>query len=525
MWSSVLFLAMASLLAQSGESSLQRVAITPRDATQQLTVPVPKPPTPNDDLVLWSPTRQLKITLITPQGKRITEENATEAGLDWLETRPPVDSADADSPKTVSVRFRDLRAVGDYVFEIVPHDLQKIVEVTAAFRPEVTGFPGMAPEGPPTAIYRGPAKVQGKAMLEWPLQVDEDGATIDILVTEPSAKVGLLIPQGLTLDPATARRYGIGWQVTEDPSQLDAPGGLVSISGVYLQEKGTHHLIYFPRAVRGVYRAIVESDKPCEMRVGFFPTGRLAQAAFDVFERVAQQPTGAVKLAMDPLPPVLHVGDSVPLQVEFTGEPVRRQVNFEAALEYTPDGGPTQTRTLPMMFSWSLDNTFRSYFQPELPGTLKIQLTAAGRTVTGVPFTVKVDAPPVRVKPLAARLMGIYEQARDVDGNTRLDRLEIVMELDVLQPGEYQMGIRLFNRGNQSQAAQVTRNLAVGRQIIVFPFAASQVLALGMDGPYFASNLEITVRQPDGAGDPIQTHGIRLTTQPYRLAQWQTQGQ
>ncbi len=519
-----LFLATASALAQTGESSLQRITLTPRDEKQQLTVNVPNPPSPNDDLVLWSPTRKVKVTLITPQGKQITEASATDAGLDWLETRPPVDSADTDtdSPKTISIRFRNLKATGNYIFELVPDELQRIVELTAAYRPEVSGIPGMpTPAGEPTAIYRGPASCQGKGVLEWPLQADEEGATIDILTTNPTAKVTLLIPQGLTLDPNQARRYGIGWQVTDDPGSLDAPGGLVSISGFYLQEKGTHHMIHFPRAVRGVYKAVVDSPEPCEMRVGFFPTGRLAQAAFDVFERIAQQPTSEVKLSVDPLPGTLHVGDSVPVTVEFTGEPVRRQVNFEANLEYTPDNGPSQTRTLPMMFSWSLDNSFRSYFQPDKPGKLKIALTARGRTVTGVPFTVKVEAPPVTVKPLAARLLGIWEQARDTDGNTRLDRLEVALEMEVFQPGEYRMAMRLFDRSNQSKFIQVNQNLSLGRQTIIFPFTAAQVLSLPLDGPYFATNLEIARRNKDGSEDPIQTHGIRMTTQPYKKSQWQ----
>jgi len=519
----LLFATAAGTLAQTGESTLPRVTLTPRDEKQVIEIAVSKPPTPNDDLVLWSPTRKVKVTLVTPQGKRITEETATEAGLDWLETRPPVDSGEADSAKTISIRFRDFKATGNYTFELAPDDLQRIVEFTAAFRPDVSGgMPGMAaPAGPPVAIYRGPGTCEGKGTLEWPLEADEEGATIDILTTNPAAKVTLLIPQGLTLDANQARRYGIGWQITEDPGSLDAPGGLVSISGFYLQEKGIHHMIHFPRAVRGVYKAIVDSPAPCEMRVGFFPTGRLAQAAFDVFERVAQQPTSEVRLALDPLPSTLHVGDSVPISVEFTGEPVRRQVNFEATLEYTPDSGPPLKRTVPMGFSWSLDNAFRAYFQPERPGKLKIGLKAMGRTVTGVPFTVQVEAPVVNVKPLAARLLGIWEQARDTDGNTRLDRLEIVLEMEVIQAGEYRMAMRLFDRSNQSKFVQVNQNLSVGRQTIIFPFSSAEILKLPLDGPYFATNLEIALRLKDGSEDAIPTHGIRMTTQAYKKVQWQ----
>ncbi|MBL8179059.1 MAG: hypothetical protein JNK48_30570 [Bryobacterales bacterium] len=524
----LLLLAAANLPAQIGESRLPRVTLTPRDEKQIIEIEVPKPPTPNDDLVLWSPTRKVNVTLISPQGKRITEPTASGAGLDWLETRPPVDSSDtnSDSAKTISIRFRDFQETGKYQFELAPLELQRIVELTAAFRPEVGGgIPGMpnlpAASSQPVAIYRGPGKCDGKGTLDWPLEIDEEGATIDILTTNPAAKVTLLIPQGLTLDANQARRYGIGWQITDDPASLDAPGGLVSISGFYLKEKGTHHMIHFPRAVRGVYRAIVDSPPPCEMRVGFFPTGRLAQAAFDVFERVAQQPTSEVKLALDPLPATLHVGDSVPITVEFTGEPVRRQVNFEATIEYSAPGAPPLTRTMTMPFSWSLDNSFRAYFQPERPGKLKIALKAMGRTVTGVPFTVPVESAIVDVKPLAARLLGIWEQARDVDGNGRPDRLEVMLEMEVMRAGEYRMAMRLFDRANQSRFVQVNQNLPVGRQTVIFPFTAAQILALPLDGPYFAGNLEIALRQPDGSEDSIQTHGIRITTQAYKKTQWQ----
>lgn len=183
-------------------------------------------------------------------------------------------------------------------------------------------------------------------------------------------------------------------------------------------------------------------------------------------------------------------------------------------MEYTPDGGAAQTRTMPMMFSWSLDNAFRSYFQPDKPGKLKIALKAMGRTVTGVPFTVQVETPVVTVKPLAARLLGIWEQARN-------NRLEVMLELEVMQAGEYRMAMKLFDRSNQSKFVQLNQNLVVGRQTIIFPFTAKQISELPLDGPYFASNLEIALRNKDGSEETIQTHGVRMTTQPYKKMQFQ----
>ena len=95
-----------------------------------------------------------------------------------------------------------------------------------------------------------------------------------------------------------------------------------------------------------------------------------------------------------------------------------------------------------MRVSGSLDKTIRSDFQPGRPGKLKISLPAMGRTVTGVTFTVKGETPQATVKPLAARLRGIWEQARDTDDPFDRRSLESQFDFRLASKDQLKRGCR-----------------------------------------------------------------------------------
>jgi hypothetical protein len=516
----LLFFALTLFLwAQDTSNALVKAVITPSGGVQRLTVNITGAIGPNDDLGVWMPTRKAQVVLVTPAGKRISESTANADGVDWRQSAQAVDSADADAPVSISIRFPAQPGPGNFVFEITPVELERPVEVTAAFRPEVKAVSN-APAAPPNILMLGPVNASPAGAIDFTIHSDEPESTVDVLVNDPNAKVRIVLPGNLTVNQLNATGMGMRWRVTEDPTTLDAPGGMLSLSGFYIPGPGWHHVLTMQRASRGPYKVIVESDKGAEFRAAFLPVGRLIETAFDSVDRLAKPRDAEVKFSARPLPGAIHAGDNVLLQVQFDGEPVSRPLQFEAEFEYRNGNAPPHVRRMPLTMGWALDDTFRTYFQPEREGELTIKLTAAGRTITGLPFSAKADVPTVRVKPVTARLMGIWEQSVDTDGDGLFDRMDIHAELEMLKAASMEMGIALTTRGRQATKGTVQKEMPVGRQRVTLSFSAAQVLALPGDGPFIIEDIQMKLKLADGGVDDVQTAGYRIGTQAYRRVQW-----
>ncbi|MBL8210906.1 MAG: hypothetical protein JNK87_09350 [Bryobacterales bacterium] len=506
---------LGALPAMAQEVPLQKLMLDPQGGVQRLSIDVPRPLAMNDQLVLWSASQRIDVAMLTPEGKRVTAESALKAGVDWAPDAKLVDAPDGDAPMNLTLRFGELASPGVYTFEITPKDLKGPAEVTLALRS------GMQPMAAPT-ILRGPVKAAPKGEITFEVETEEDGAALDILVTDENAQISVVLPQGLIITQKNATGVGTRWRVTDNPTSLDAPGGMFTISGFFLPDPGIHHVINFPRAPRGLYKVRVESEKGTEVKTAFIATGRLMQASYDIIERAGPTRKAEVRMQIQPIPGPLHVGDSVPVGLEFDGEPVRRQLQFQVRAEYQPsDGSPAVRRMLPMHFGWGMDLVFRSYFQPEREGTLQLMVTASGETVEGNPFRVEAKTQPIAVKPMTAQFLGLWEQAADSNGNAQLDRLDIHHELQVVQPGTYRVRFTVTAPNKASFQAEGMGRLMPGRQRLTVPLSAAKLRTLGSDGPFKVHDVDFEVMEGDTVVDRVSTPGIQMTTTPYRLAQWE----
>lgn len=497
------------------QAPVRRMTVTPEGGPQRIALRVDRALAGNDELVLWSPTRRVTATLVFPDGTRITEEQAGAQGVDWVVGAKMVDSEQADAPLTVSVRFLKSADPGEYGFEIVPKELSRTVEVTLALRTET-------PVAAPPIVMRGPEKASPKAQLDWTVDLDEESAVIDILVTDPDAKVMVIAPNNLSVDARNAKSLNLRWRTTENPAELDPPGSLFSISGFYLPYPGTHHVVNFPRAPRGPYKVVVESGKGAEVRTAFIAAGRMMQTAYEVIERVEQPHVSEIKMAVDPVPGTVHVGDNVPLTVAFNGEPVRRPIDFTVFAEYSGNDGATgSVKPLQLYFGWALDGSFRTYFQPDQEGSLRLKVSAKGRTVTGLPFATEAATPAMTVRPMAARYLGLWEQALDANSNTRLDRLDIHSEVEVVLPGLYRLRFQLVAPNKKSLTGEVQAPLTPGRQRMTAAFSGAAMRSLETDGPFRILDIELVRLEGDQVADRVSTLGIQMVTTAYRLAQWE----
>jgi hypothetical protein len=281
-------------------------------------------------------------------------------------------------------------------------------------------------------------------------------------------------------------------------------------------------VISFARAPRGKYVVQVQSETGSDVHLAFLATGRMMHAAYDIIERGAQPTMNEVKMEIEPIAEPVHVGDPVPVNVDFPGEPVRRPVRFQVRAEYKDgNGGPPLVRTPQLYFGWSLDNLHRSYFQPEKEGTVQLTITAEGQSVTGLPFTKVAKTPELRVRPMAARFLGFWEQPIDGNDNKLLDRLNIHSELEVVRPGRYRVRLQFTAPNKRSITGEGTGELAPGRQRVTVSFAASEVRKLESGGPYRIHDVEVVLLEGDAPVDRVSTPGMQMTTTAYRLAQFE----
>jgi hypothetical protein len=152
---------------------------------------------------------------------------------------------------------------------------------------------------------------------------------------------------------------------------------------------------------------------------------------------------------------------------------------------------------------------------------VQLTITAEGQSVTGLPFTKVAKTPELRVRPMAARFLGFWEQPIDGNDNKLLDRLNIHSELEVVRPGRYRVRLQFTAPNKRSITGEGTGELAPGRQRVTVSFAASEVRKLESGGPYRIHDVEVVLLEGDAPVDRVSTPGMQMTTTAYRLAQFE----
>jgi hypothetical protein len=121
---------------------------------------------------------------------------------------------------------------------------------------------------------------------------------------------------------------------------------------------------------------------------------------------------------------------------------------------------------------------------------------------------------------VVARFRSLSEKAVDEDGNGTLDHLEIAAELDVVEPGKYEMRLSLNGPESQGLQARGEQMLGMGAQTMIVSIPAERLRVYLKDGPWKIGGVQIFRPEGNSFGDFVATDGLTLTTAAYKRAQW-----
>jgi len=518
----------AALIASAQQPAPKfRATVKPGATSVSIAIPIRRAPVDGDTIQFQAPTLLLKATILTPDGRRITAENAEAAGFQWSETpiTPPIGSADDGYLGTLFLR--KTAPAGTYTIEFRSQNpATKSAVVSAAFvrdRPPVTGSALRDSKKLGRVTVTAPTSVRE---LRFTVARDQGGTMIDILVTHASARIRLTLPSGEVLTSESPARAGFEWKATGNLSDFDEDG--FSVRPFLLAGPGMHHVIAVENPAPGAYVVRIERSASSPREIS-------AQGVMVPVEQIFKEATDTlinppgVRVASD-TPQDCFVGEEIPLLVRLIGDPIAPNVKFEVRVETRPPlgrdargsfqyGEPTLT-TVPVAFTRSPNGLDRAVLIAKDSGLTRISIRASGTRTGGGPFDAETTVGPFLVSPVVAAFASLTEHAVDDDGNGRPDRLEIVASFDVIKPGKYEMRLTLEGSPRETVSTIAKAELAAGRGQIIASIPAKELFDRLKDGPYKIKNVQIFRPQGNTFGDFVQGRIPVLTTAAYKRDQW-----
>jgi hypothetical protein len=288
-----------TLLAQT--ASVKRMNVAP--GTQGEILLMVSAPHAADMIDLLGSNPAIRLSVLLPDGRRLTANNADEMGFVW-ETASDQDLPDqywalypsmlhgagqhtviALPEKLKSGIFRiriDARGVRGVTRVSATHIVFRDSYITALRRlpgvqiSDSVGLRARSTDGRREFVLRRAARPE-----------DAEAPEMDVVVTDPQVRVSLQYPDGTVVTRATAKARGLDWQVTgwpptsvpgEDPLGL----GVLFMAAMMLPLEGTHHVITFGNGIPqdGVYRIhldAADSKRLSQARAMFLPSEAIAE--------------------------------------------------------------------------------------------------------------------------------------------------------------------------------------------------------------------------------------------------------
>lgn len=210
-------LTIVACLAQKRQVAAQEAsssAVVPVGAsTYRLVLTVPNPPAPGDWIQTTVSTAGVIATLITPDGQKITAENAESAGLSWSQQfahQAPLGSDDRG--QYTKVTFRKRAPAGRYILEYAFRQLHEPAEVEAHFTSRMAEYLQLLRSTPGAQISKA-VPFTPSATVTIDLPKDEEQLMFDVVLPDASTDVVLVLPDGRKLRRDDAKRPDVEWNV------------------------------------------------------------------------------------------------------------------------------------------------------------------------------------------------------------------------------------------------------------------------------------------------------------------------
>lgn len=477
-------------------------------------------------------------TVITPDGRRLTQKTASGTELQWraMPLTPPLGSADRG--QELQLVFTRKAAPGRYTFEFDTRTAKAPSRVLLGFTSQqaddslaLSALPGFQRFGP---VSFDPAHSTAELTITLPRSTKE--SVFDTISTNPRATVSLTLPSGEVLNGPGPLPGGGEWSNAGSFS-MGHPGTFLVASGFLVLVDGVHNIIRLPAAHAGRY--VVRAKAPQASGGGalfaaFLPFSSLNEPAA-VPGRGALKALAAidkaVHLTVDSLPDACFAGDPVKIRATLTGAPVAVPVHLEVRVESRFRNGQSPTgethfsepvvRPASVTLTRQADGAYTGQFTPKEAALLRLGVSASGKTAAGKPYLVRFVSTPFTVEPLVAQLLSLKDAPMQTPGKTTLAGLKLTAQLDVLAPGEYSMSLDLGVPGGQGfPAADAKAMLAVGRQSLTAVVPAELLRSRLGNGPWEISNLHISRINQGHFVDLVAIPSRTWKTATYLRSQW-----
>jgi len=517
----------------AGQQESSSAVVPAGSSTQRLVLTVAEPPASGDSIDASVSTADVRTKLITPDGERITDENAEAAGLSWTQGRAhPSPLGSDDEGQFTEITFRKRAPAGRYILEFSFEQLREPAKVEAHFISRMGEYLRLLQSTPGAQISKS-VPLKPSATVTFDLPQEEEKLMFDIVVPDAGADVVLVLPDGRTLRQGDAKKPDVEWTISTNPGE-STPRGL----GLLLPLEGSHQIIWLQRAAKGRYEihASPKTTTKGELRVAVVPVVALAKA-YAARKAASEQPApGEIQIRAKYLPFDCFVGDSLDVQFELLGDIGSKPPQFEVRLERRAwlqdvDGGvryaaPDPVEVMPVQFTQVGSRTYRGTLVPTKPGSVRITVRATGKTPSGQPFVAEafITNDSMRVKPIAARFLGVNANAMARDGDSKFDRLEVSATLDVLMPGDYLLIFSVQDAAGARLEGGLFSGVATlqaGRQNLTASVPSSRIWRELRDGPLEIANVQISRTQKYTlSGIEVRTGNATLRTPAYRHDQW-----
>lgn len=412
------FIAVLSPLSAQ-PSGAQRLAV-PAGTQAEIVLRAPKAHAGDRiDLVTSDPKRHV-ITVVLPDGRELTQNNADSLGFVWNAVQP-AEFKNAN-PRIynlmlggnlphIVVGFTDHPPRGDYRVRVDARQSKSTARVEALYvsiadilMTRLRTTPGVeithtmkVPAHSTTKVTVGAGSESGDGIL-------------DIALTDPHVIVGVRFPDGRLLTEANAKANGVDWTACRWPPD---DGGVdflndfaaAMIATMMLPVDGTHQVISLRNGSRDAGKYVVEvdargSDRSSDLTAMFFPV-----KLFDKeFEEMIHPPLkrGEVRAVSYAPDGEYRVNDEIELVFGLEGELVREPLLFRSRGKILPPGLDQKERAIDVAIRFTVggDGRYRGIFVPLVPGIYNITTEVRGKTTAGRVFYTEAWSGTILVRPL-----------------------------------------------------------------------------------------------------------------------------
>jgi hypothetical protein len=340
--------------------------------------------------------------------------------------------------------------------------------------------------------------------------------------------VTLVTPGGARITEATAESAGAIWRSDD----FAPPLGKVDAGQFNTASFLTPH-------ESGEYALEIAHGIPSE--AGFVGV-RFKRSSFDLgsvgylvaiaaFRVVNALPRGELKTQSYVITPHAYVGQPFEYVIGLVGPEVRDPVQSQVQMEYRSvqmvngheDLGEPIVETVPADFARDPQGRYTAHLTPNRTGRLRVGAVFTGELAKGGKFRVETfPSSEIHVDPVAVRFLGWSEQAVDVNRDGVFDRLDVSVNLDVVEAGPYSLSGELMYRGSGWQGLGFfqSEELRAGKQTLTASVDATEIRALMIGGAWDIQALCVyrgLVRDTESPATQV-VRGAK--TRMYRVAEW-----